>query len=243
MRHADSPAIPTPRPHVLVVEDEDDLRQRLNVILAREGFRVTTLPRGAEAVGDVKRRRPDLLLLDLVLPDIDGVELCMRIKAEPDSADIPIVALAEHDHEQHVVHVFEAGADDFVIKPFSPRVLVARIRAVLRGRRLQDAADDDDTLRVNGLSISRQRHEVFIGDRTVELTATEFRLLWLMASDPGRVFPREQLIRAIHGEGVVVTDRSIDVLILGIRRKFAEHSELIQTIRGVGYRLNDDAPA
>ncbi len=223
---------------LLLVEDEHDLRELLSFTLTREGFRVTAVETGEQGLEECGTAAPDLIVLDLMLPGIDGLEVCRRLKARPETAAVPVVMLTAKGEEADVVAGLELGADDYVTKPFSPRVLTARLKAVLR-RRSEKPAEDDGQIRVGGLLIRPDRHEVIIHDRKVDLTATEFKLLTLLARRPGRVFTRAQIIESIHGQMTAVTDRSVDVQVLTLRRKLGDKGDVVQTVRGVGYRLGD----
>lgn len=233
---------PPPRGKVLVVEDEKDLQDLLTYNLAREGFAVRIAETGEQALELVKSDRPDLVLLDLMLPGIDGLGVCRRLKGDPATGSIPVVILTAKGEEADVVVGLEMGADDYVTKPFSPRVLIARLKAVLR-RPAENPAPQDageqTSVRVNRFRIDPQRHEATVDDRPVDLTATEFRLLYLLARRPGRVFTRQQIIDELHEGYAAVTDRSVDVQIVSLRRKLGPVGEDIQTVRGVGYRLKD----
>jgi len=227
-----------PGQRILVVEDEQQIAELLRYNLTREGYRVVVADRGFEALQLLKRERPDLVLLDLMLPDVDGLDVCRRIRRDPASEGLPIVMLTARGEEADIVAGLELGADDYVTKPFSPRVLSARIRAVLR-RKAIEPADHHAPLKVHCLLVDPRRHEVKVNDRPVELTATEFRVLYLLARRPGWVFTRRQIADAVHGESEVVTDRSVDVQIVGLRKKLGEAAALVETVRGVGYRLKD----
>ncbi|MDX1563885.1 MAG: response regulator [Phycisphaeraceae bacterium] len=240
-KSAASEAIPsddTGRTSILVVEDEHDLQELLRYNLIREGFTVQCTDSGETALSLVQTERPELILLDLMLPGMDGLEVCRNIKTNEATASIPIVMLTAKGEEADVVLGLEMGADDYVTKPFSPRVLSARIKAVLR-RPATEAPSDSAALQVGPIRILPDRHEVLIDGKPAQMTATEFRLLHLMARKPGRVFTRQQIIDALHDGFAAVTDRSVDVQIVSLRRKLGEAEKLIQTVRGVGYRLGD----
>ena len=233
------------RAHLLVVEDELDLQELLRYNLARDGFRVTCVDSGEKAVVAIKAETPDLIVLDVMLPGMDGLEFCRAVRGNPQTLGVPIVMLTAKSEESDVVAGLELGADDYVTKPFSPRVLLSRVKAVLRrGKKAvadAEAADEESESRieVGDLVIRPERHEVLVKNEPVELTATEFRLLHMLARRPGRVFTRQQIIEAIHGKVIAVTDRSVDVQVVMLRRKLGDVGQEIQTVRGVGYRFRE----
>ena len=232
---------PPSRARLVVVEDEQDLQDLMRYHLEREGYAVTSALSGDRALKIIRAEPPDLIVLDLMLPGMDGLEVCRALKADAATAGIPIVMVTAKSEEADIVTGLELGADDYVVKPFSPRVLLARVRAVLRRRAGGgDAAEPDDVdITIRNLVIRPERHEVLVQGRPVDLTATEFRLLQLLASKPGRVFPRQQIIETIHGKFAAVTDRSVDVQVVMLRRKLEEAGQDIQTVRGVGYRFRE----
>jgi len=222
---------------VLVVDDEADIVSLLEYHLKRENYVVLSAKDGESALRLAREKGPHLILLDLMLPGIDGLEVCKALKADPATASIRIVMLTAKGEEADIVTGLELGADDYVPKPFSPRVLLARVKAVLRRR--QEARAESAVLRIGGLHIDPDRHEVKAHGERCELTATEFRLLRHMVQRPGRVFTRDQLINAARGDDVVVVDRTVDVHIASLRRKLGECGGLIETVRGIGYRFRD----
>ena len=221
---------------VLVVEDEHDIRALLEYKLTRDGFSVRAVETGEQALSAVTTMPPDLILLDLMLPGIDGLQVCRKLKSDATTANIPILMLTAKDEESDVVTGLELGADDYVTKPFSPKVVVARARAVLR-RLSETAHGEDEVLNFSQLTIHPGRHEVLVDGRLVDLTNSEFRILHHMARRPGWVFSRYQLVDAVHGEKHAVSDRSVDVMIVGLRRKLGDCGNYIETVRGVGYRF------
>ncbi|MEI7437757.1 MAG: response regulator [bacterium] len=222
--------------NIFVVEDEEDILELLRFNLTREGFTVTTAENGEDAVKIILQKTPDLILLDLMLPGLDGLEVCRILKKDPKTAGIPIVMVTAKGEESDVVAGLELGADDYIAKPFSIKVLIARVRAVLRRRRAPPA-DKHAPVNINGLEINPGRHEVLIKGKPVEMTFSELRILHLLASRPGWVLTREQIVDAVRGEDYAVTDRAVDVQIVGIRRKLGRHADCIETVRGVGYRF------
>ncbi len=223
---------------ILVVEDEDDIRELLRYNLAKEGYQVTGTASGEEALKSVKTSFPDLILLDLMLPGIDGLEVCRVLKGEARSRHIPIIMLTAKGEEADIVAGLELGADDYVTKPFSPRVLLARVRAVLRRRRVETPAETAP-LKIHELVIHPGRHEVLVGGRPLDLTATEFRLLHLLTRRPGWVFTRAQIVNEIRGEDYPVTERAVDVQVVGLRKKLGPCGGYLETVRGIGYRFKE----
>lgn len=224
------------REKVLVVDDEADILELVRYNLTKEGYRVEVAMTGEEAVTKATASPPDVIVLDLMLPGVDGLEVCRRLRGKEATRETPIIMLTAKAEDADVVAGLELGADDYVTKPFSPKVLVARLRAVLR--RQTDIPDPKDTqLRIHNLVIDVSRHEVTVHGRPVNLSATEFAILEFLARSPGWVFSRNKIIDAVKGKDYPVTERSVDVQILGIRKKLGEAGSVIQTVRGVGYRL------
>jgi len=221
---------------VLVIEDEHDIRELLEYNLTRDGFVVRAVETGEQALVSIGSIPPDLILLDLMLPGMDGLQLCRRLKSDGATANIPILMLTAKSEEADIVTGLELGADDYVTKPFSPKVIVARARAVLR-RRSESVHAEDEVLHFGQLTLHPGRHEVFVGDEKIDLTSSEFRVLHHMARRPGWVFTRYQLVDAVHGEKHAVSDRSVDVMIVGLRRKLGDCGHFVETVRGVGYRF------
>ena len=227
------------RPKILVVEDEADILDVLEYTLAREGFRVLSTRDGSEAAAIARREAPRLVLLDLMLPGLDGLEVCRKLKADAVTRDIPVVMLTAKGEESDIILGLGLGADDYVTKPFSPKELVARVKAVLRRGPLRADAGGDARLIFADLVIDPARHEVLVDGEATEFTPTELRLLHLLASHPGRVFTRDQLVSRVIGDGAYVVHRNIDVHVRGIRSKLGRHRDLVETVRGVGYRFRD----
>jgi two-component system phosphate regulon response regulator PhoB len=226
------------RERILVVDDEEDLLELVNYNLTREGFRVECVATGEAALAAARRNLPDLIVLDLLLPSVDGLEICRRLKNDEKTKHIPIVMLTAKSEESDMVTGLELGADDYVTKPFSPRVLLARIRAILR-RKSKEASTEDKTIQIRELLIHPGRHEVLIAGRPIELTFTEFRLLHFLARKPGWAFTRSQIVDAVKGEDYPVTERSVDVQVAGLRKKLGALGTYIETVRGVGYRFKE----
>ncbi len=223
---------------ILVVEDEEDIRELLKYNLEKEGYQVIGAATGEEALKTMRGRLPDLMLLDLMLPGLDGLEVCRRIRVEPQTRHLPIIMLTAKGEEADIVTGLELGADDYITKPFSPRVLLARLHAALRRRSLQPPAATEP-LQTAELVIHPGRHEVLLQGQPIPLTVTEFRLLHLLARKPGWVFTRTQIVNEIHGDDYPVSDRSIDVQIVSLRKKLGAFGSHIETIRGIGYRYQE----
>ncbi|MEQ9459476.1 MAG: response regulator transcription factor [Phycisphaeraceae bacterium] len=226
---------------ILIVEDEQDLLELLEYNLEREGFNVRTAATGEAGLKEARAQPPDLLILDLMLPGMDGLEVCRTLKSRDNTADIAIIMLTAKGEETDIVRGLELGADDYVTKPFSPRILMARIQAILR--RASEAASSEAanprTIEAADVTIDLDRHEVHASGNLIDLTATEFKLLTLLASRRGRVYTRQQIIESIHEGFAAVTDRSVDVQVVALRRKLGETGQRIETVRGVGYRFRD----
>ena len=207
-------------------------------MLSREGYQVSCAASGNEALRRVRAEIPDLIVLDLMLPDIDGLDVTRSLKNDLNTKDIPIVMLTAKGEEADIVIGLELGADDYITKPFSPRILVARIRAVLR-RNIQGAPEETTSYRIHNLSIHPGRHEVLVEGKPVQLTFSEFAILNYLARRPGWVFTRAQIVDAVRGHDYFVTDRTVDVQMVGLRRKLGSAGKCIETVRGVGYRLKE----
>ena len=220
---------------ILVVDDEPDLLELVRVNLAQEGYRVETATSGRVALAELRRSRPDLAILDLMLPDVSGTDLCRRIRADRGLADLPIIMLTAKADEVDRVVGFEVGADDYVTKPFSPRELVLRVRAVLR-RRTRESSEPT-SLEHGSLEIDVAAHRCFVEGAEIELTAKEFDLLYNLMKNPGRVLTRAHLLSTVWGSDVVVTTRTIDTHLKRLREKLGPSGQLIETVRGVGYRF------
>ena len=226
------------RESVLVVEDEADILELIRYNLAREGYQVAGATTGEAALAAARNTHPALVVLDLMLPGLDGLEVCKLLKADERTRDIAIVMVTAKGEEADIVTGLELGADDYIAKPFSPRVLLARIKAVLR-RKTSAPPGESAVLKIHELLIHPGRHEVLVKGEPVELSATEFRLLHFLARRPGWVFTRYQIVDGVHGSDYPVTDRSVDVQVVGLRRKLGAAGEYIQTVRGVGYRFKE----
>jgi two-component system phosphate regulon response regulator PhoB len=220
---------------ILVVDDEPDLLELVRVNLAQAGFDVETAGDGRSALKSIRKRAPDLLVLDLMLPDVSGTEVCRVLRADPGLAELPIIMLTARADEVDRIVGFELGADDYVTKPFSPRELRLRVQAVLRRRDAPTA--EDSSLDHGGLRLDSLRHRCFVDGGEVALTAKEFDLLAQLMRRPGRVMTREQLIDTVWGSDITVTTRTIDTHLKRLREKLGRGGTLIETVRGIGYRF------
>ncbi|MGH0035138.1 MAG: response regulator [Myxococcota bacterium] len=222
---------------ILIVEDEPDIQELVRFNLSQAGFEVECASDGSTALAMLRERRPDLVVLDLMLPDYSGTEICREIRNSPELATLPVVMLTAKTEEVDRVVGFELGADDYVTKPFSSRELVLRVRAVLRRGAPGSAAAGGTTYEKGGLELDVERHRCRIDSEEVSLTAKEFALLESLMSRPGRVMTREQLIDEVWGEQITVTVRTIDTHLKRLREKLGRAGDLIDTVRGVGYRF------
>ncbi len=248
MLHPSSPGKSAQRMQILIVEDELEIAELVRFHVEREGFAGRIVQSGRLALQAVELQRPDLILLDLMLPDLDGLEVCRRLKYKPETRTIPILIVSAKGDEADIVAGIELGADDYVTKPFSPKVLMARIKNILRRQaevpaQVSAATREPQgiTLADGALHIDTGRHEVKVSGRPVELTITEFGILKYLAVKPGFVRTRDQIIAAVHGESAVLSSRTVDVHVTALRRKLGELGGMIQTVRGVGYRLTEPA--
>ena len=225
--------------HLLVVEDEEEIQELISYNLKKEGFRVTCVGSGEDALRMVRTGEYSLILLDLMLPGIDGFEVCRTIRKHASTAGLPIMMVTAKGEESDIVAGLELGADDYLVKPFSPRVLVARVKAILR-RRKKTSGDSTAPIEVRDLAIHPGRREVLVSGKSIELTNMEFRVLQFLAAQPGWVFTRYQIVEGVRGDNYPVTDRSVDVLITGLRKKLGDAGAYIETVRGVGYKFTEE---
>lgn len=229
---------------ILVIEDEEDIRELVSYNLLKEGYQVASTASGEEGLAAIKDCKPALILLDLMLPGMDGLQVCRILRSEEATAATPVVMLTAKGEEADIVKGLEAGADDYIVKPFAPKVLLARLKAIFR-RVAQDAVhadsdgEGDGVMERHTLTIHPGRHEVHVKNKRVELTSTEFRLLRFLARRPGWVYTRHQILQGVHGDDYLITDRAVDVQIVGLRKKLGSAGDLIETVRGVGYRFRD----
>ena len=228
--------------NILIVEDDRDIQELLRYHLEKHGYAPEIIANGAAAQAAAKKNRPALILLDLMLPGLDGLEVCRALKTDPATAAIPIIMVTARDDEADIVTGLELGAIDYVTKPFRPRELIARVKSALRRTDASSASPDTadtETLAHRNIRLDSARRAVYIDNAPVELTAGEFELLRFLMRRPGRVFTRDQIIDAVRGDDYAVTDRAVDVQIVGLRRKLGLAGAHIETVRGVGYRMSD----
>jgi DNA-binding response OmpR family regulator len=233
---------PRPDHRVLVVEDEQDVAELIRYNLAKEGYDVALVESGADALKRARETKPEIILLDIMVPQLNGWEVCRRLKQDPETRGIPVIMVTGRVEEGDKVLGFEMGADDYVTKPFSPRELVARIRAVVRRGKASDVADRKQHLKSGDLEIDRHRFEVLMKGQRVDLTPKEFDLLAALVGTPGRVFGREELLDLVWGQDGFVEPRTVDVHVARLRAKFTGAklpAPGIETVRGVGYRFRD----
>lgn len=229
---------------ILIVEDEEDILALIHYNLTREGYKVLTATSGEQGVKLASEQHPDLIILDLMLPGIDGLQVCRELKQRDGTRHIAVIMLTAKGEEADIVTGLELGASDYVTKPFSPRVLLARIKAVLRrGEQAPADAEGEQVIELQDMLIHPGRNEVLLNGERIDLTYTEFRVLYLLASRPGWVFTRYQIVNSVRGDDYFVTDRAVDVQIVGLRRKLGEYGKYIETVRGVGYRFSDQGDA
>jgi len=221
---------------ILIIEDDPEIQEMLKHAFAQEGWRLIQVKTGEEGLEALRKEGADCVILDIMLPGMDGFKTLKKIRANELSIDVPVIMCTARGEEADIVAGLELGADDYVVKPYSPRVLAARIRASLRRKEIADPAEKTFWL-YGPLSLDVQKHAVFLNEKPLELLATEFAILAHFMSHPDIVFSRQKLITAIRGPDYPVTDRAVDVQILGLRKKLGAAGDMIETIRGVGYRF------
>jgi two-component system phosphate regulon response regulator PhoB len=223
---------------ILVVDDEEDILELVRYNLALEGYDVICASSGEDALKFARTKPADLIVLDLMLPGIDGLDVTKILKANKDTRHIPVVMLTAKGEETDIVTGLELGADDYITKPFSPKILAARVKAVIR-RKNEEPAGEDSVIKIDGLVIHCGKREIAVDENPVDLTFTEFQLLSFLARRPGWVFTRSQIVDAVRGDNYPVTDRSVDVQVAGLRKKLGIYGKYIETVRGVGYRFRE----
>ncbi len=226
---------------ILVVEDDRDISELITYNLEREGYEIACLYDGGQAVEFINKRKPDLVILDLMLPEVDGIEICRSVKSDPNTKHVPIIMLTAKSEEADVVIGLQMGADDYIPKPFSPKVLVARIKAITRRTaELQMSSSAAENLRSFGdFKIDLLKHKISYKTQEVKLTSIEFDIIEFLSRSPGRVWTREQILDNVWKEGKFIIDRAVDVHVRGLRKKLGAADHYIETVRGVGYRFKD----
>ncbi|MEK7448003.1 MAG: response regulator transcription factor [Planctomycetota bacterium] len=221
---------------ILVIDDEKDLIKLIDHHLSKEGYLVIGAKNGAEGLDIALKHKPDLILLDIMLPKMDGWDVCKKLKSRPETAPVPVIMLTARAQETDKVLGLELGADDYITKPFSPRELVARVKAVMRRFEQQE---NKTRLKISDIVIDYPGRTVMLKDKMIDLTNTEFNLLWYLANRPGKVISRDDLITAGRGDDAMVIDRTIDVHITSLRKKLGKYKDLIETVRSVGYKFKE----
>jgi two-component system, OmpR family, alkaline phosphatase synthesis response regulator PhoP len=224
---------------MLVVEDDQDFRDALSTSLKAEGYELRVCGTADEALTIAKSFTPDLILLDIGLPDKSGFEVCRAIRKTKQSDSVPIVMLSGRDSETEIVHGLEVGADDYITKPCTPSILTARLRAILR-RQPKAKVCEENTTRIHGLEIDSNRHRVAIGGNEIKLTPSEFKILQFLVTRPGWVFTRSQIVAAIKQQDFAISERSIDVQMFSLRKRLGDLQDIIETVRGVGYKIKEE---
>ena len=227
-----------PEEKITIIEDEEDIRHLICYNLEKTGYTVNEHESGEQGLAGIKADPPDLVLLDLMLPGMDGMEVCRQLKKDAVTRAIPVIMISAKGEESDIISGLELGAEDYISKPFSPKILLARIRTVMR-RAAQPQPGKDEVIQIDGLQLDPRKFNATVAGNYLELTAGDFRLLYFLASHPGWVFTRYQIVDAIRGEGYVVTERAVDVQVAGLRKKLGSFGPYIQTVRGVGYRFKD----
>lgn len=224
---------------ILIVEDEIDIQELIAYNLESEGFRTRVVESAEEALTLIKREIPDLLLLDIMLPGMNGIELCQLLKNDEPYRNLPIIMLTARGEEKDIITGLELGADDYITKPFSPAILVARVKAILRRQGSENTLNRTDSLTHRDIALDPLRREVRVQKEKISLTYTEFEILHLFLRHPGWVFTRGQIVDRVRGDNYPVTERSVDFQLVGLRRKLGRAGDQIKTVRGVGYRLTE----
>lgn len=227
-----------PRERVLLVEDEEEIQELIQYTLSKDGFRVVGVLSGEDALRKVHTEPFDCILLDIMLPGMDGLDVCRALKKDTKTQPIPIIMLTAKGEEADIVSGLELGADDYIVKPFSPKVLAARIKAILR-RKSAEILNTSLPLHVQDMVIHPGRREVLYKNTRLELTNMEFQILYFLASNPGWVFSRYQIVEGVRGDNYPVTDRAVDVMIVGLRKKLGDAGAYIETVRGAGYKFKE----
>lgn len=224
---------------ILIVEDDEDILELISYNLNKNGYNVIRSSSGESGLEKLEKNNPNLILLDLMLPGIDGFEFCKKVKADERNKNIPIVMLTARGEDADIVTGLELGADDYITKPFSPSVLIARIKSVLRRNNVEKSQENGVVI-IDDLVINSLKHQVSINNKVVELTVNEFQVLNILAKKPGWAMTRYQIVNLTKGEEYAVTDRAVDVMMVGLRKKLGEYGKYIETVRGVGYKFKEN---
>ena len=227
------------RKNILLLEDDINVVKMVQNTLEPEGFKVSAAYRAEDFLTQLRSAYPDLVILDLILPESDGLEVCRQLKADPSTANLPVLILSSRKEEIDVIVGLEIGAEDYIVKPFSPRILLTRVRTILKRNRKQQTTDKSEVIHYGDFNIDPYRFEVKCAGEVLTVTRSEFHLLHHLFSHPGRVFSRKNILESIHGEETPVTIRSVDVMIVNLRQKLGSYGKWIETIRGVGYRAKE----
>jgi len=225
--------------HILIIEDDEDIQQLVSFNLIKAGFNVSCANNGEDGLERLDEEIVDCILLDIMLPGLSGIEVCKKIRERHEQANLPIIMMSAKRQEEEIINGLENGADDYITKPFSPKVLVARLKSVLRRSNKNDSENteqQDEIIVINDIKIIPGRHEVLVKGHEIKLTSTEFAILVLLSKRPGWVYSRQQIIDAIRGHDYLVTPRMIDVQVFSLRKKLQDAGENIETVRGIGYR-------
>lgn len=224
---------------ILIIEDDEDIAELMRYNLVKDGYQAVSVIKGEDGIKKLQNEIFNLVLLDIMLPGMDGLEVCRRMKADEKLNVIPIIMLTAKGEESDIITGLEIGADDYIVKPFSPKVVIARIRSVLRRKQIEQTSDNEPLI-IGDITIHPGRREVLLCGEMVSLTNLEFLVLYFLAKKPGWVFSRYQIVEGVRGDNYPVTDRSVDVMIVGLRKKLGEAGNRIETIRGAGYRFRED---
>ncbi|MFW5879247.1 MAG: response regulator [bacterium] len=223
---------------ILIVEDEADIRELIHFNLFKNGFDVCLASDGNNAIEQIDNEIPDLVILDLMLPKLGGLEVCQYVRNKQETKNVAILMLTARSSEEDIIKGFEAGADDYLTKPFSPKILMARVNAILR--RMEIKNKDSETLLIENLLIDPKKCRVSYKNTPIDLTFSEFQILHFLAQKRGWVFTRSQIVGSLHGDNHAISDRAVDVQIVGLRKKLGLAGDMIETVRGIGYRFKDN---
>jgi two-component system alkaline phosphatase synthesis response regulator PhoP len=219
----------------MIVEDEEDIRELIHFHLFKNNYHVTEIPDGASALLSIEAQKPDLILLDIMIPKVDGLEVCRKLKESSATKDIKIIFLSAKGSEEDIVKGLELGADDYITKPFSPKILMARIKAILR----RDQKLNSDQVSYQGIDLDDHKRKVQVNKKEISLTASEYDLLKYLISSPGHVFTRAQIVVKIKGDNHAITDRAVDTQLVSLRKKMGDKGKLIESVWGIGYKFKE----